>query len=106
MLHYFDDWTDEELQRLQEVFGDNYEYDKYEQCVILNQPEAEWDEIIKFFKKDGEYYVETEEDEGCFDYRGDSIYYLDPTWWYQVDLENILQDYADGVEIEANEYRV
>ena len=106
MSAYFDEFTEQELQHYQEVFGDNYEYDEYEQSVTLDQPNADFNVTIKFFKKDDSVYVLSEEDEGMYEQRDGAIYYLEPNWWYKVDMEAILKDYAEGTEIDPNEYRV
>lgn len=104
--HYFDTWTEEEVSRYKEVFGDNLEQED-EEVLVLNQPDA-YEEVIRFLKKDDEVYVETEEDEQFFEKREEdgAIYMYDRIWWYKVDMDAILKDYADGVEIDTNEYRL
>lgn len=108
MKAYFDDWTDEELKRFKSIFGKNFEYDEFYRYVTLTQEDAEdaFNEEITFLKKDGAVYVECEEDRGMYEKHDNCIYFIEPTWWYKVDMEAILIDYANHKEIDPEEYKI
>ena len=101
MTRFFEDFTDEELKRFKEVFGDNAEYN--DDRVLLHQPDGFYDEIT-FLKHDDDFYVEHYEEDAEYYEMENRVYLLDTTWWEKVNMEQILADYENGQEIDPNEY--
>ena len=109
MSRVLSDFTEEELKRFQDAFGDNMELEDLT-TVILHQPESDYEEFIRFVKIETwrgiSICVEHEESESCVEDRGDSIVILDPIWWQKVDIDALFEDYKNGVDIDPMEYTV
>lgn len=109
MSTVFDDFDEKDIARFKAVFGDNMEVTRsFPNSIIVSQKldDGSENEFTLRKKDNGDIFFEIEDDpDCCWDDRGDRIYLVDNTWWSRVnDVEQLLQDYKDGVEIWYSEY--
>lgn len=102
-MRFFENFTEAELKRYKDTFGDKFEPEGFSPAIILHLSDD-----VYLYKRHGSVYVLCEESEGMYEEREDgSIYYIDPVWWYKVDIEKLINDYTNGVKIEdVFEYKI
>ena len=105
MIQYFDNFKEEHVNMFKAIFGNNAEYT--DNRITLHQEDQDVTFVVKYDNDDNaNFYIEIDEAEQCFEDRGDSVYLLDSLWWSKVqNIQDVFEDYENGVEIYAPEYQ-